>query len=137
MVVKNARVKREVKRTLRKARTPEDVTEVLSEIKGEIEERAEVTPKERIPGMVVGGAKVPYTFKYLCKIFPMVQFTPEETVGLTYQGVRVQALSGRELTVPLCYKTIYDQHRHPKGNLEELKSLGINVELGAGALPPE
>lgn len=90
---------------------------------------------ERMPGKIVMGTKTAWTFRDMCERFPIVSFIPDETIPLTWQGVRVQALSGIEMHVPRPFYELYNRH---KAELRPHKSPpGIVVELGAGGLPAE
>ena len=138
MALKKTRVKRRVTQALRRSMTPEDAQEVIAEVAIEVQQKVETQPKIRTPGSIVAGSKVAYTYQDLCKMFPIVTFTPEETIGLTFQGIRVQALEGKEMHVPKCFKNIYDQHRAAmRYGARGMPQVGyVNVEeLGAGALP--
>jgi len=113
------------------------VAEVSKELNPDPEERPVITAamSGRQPGTIIGDTKVVYTYQDLEGMFSIVSFTPEETMPLTYQGVRVQALAGVEFAVPKCFKDIYDKTRRPKTQMKkELADMGIKIDEGAGAL---
>ena len=131
------RIKRRIKQDLRRAKTPMAAKEVLDELVEETEVKIEAEPEGRKPGLTRGSSKTTYTYPDLCDMFPTVSFTPEETIPLTFQGVKVQAYDGIEMHVPRCFKTIYDHHRKELKQMKEtLLEAGL-LDLGAGGLPPE
>ena len=137
---KKERVKRTVKRAVGRARTPEEAQEVIEAITQELQTQVEEEVSGRVPGKTVHGVKTPWTYSDLCKVFPIVSFTPDETIGLTFNGVRVQAIQDIAMHVPRCFMDIYLAHK--TGSRISAKSLPDSgfqtiVELGAGALPPE
>ncbi len=139
MATRKASVKRKALRDLKRATTPVEAQEIIEELKADIDPRAE-SFEGRKPGVIVGGTKVGYTYPGLCEQFPIVTFTPEETIKLTFQGITVQAIAGMEMHVPQCFKELYDNHRKALRNVGgALPNLGFYnlVELGIGALPPE
>ena len=128
------RVKKIVERELRSVVLQEDKEAILEELQNKIEKQAESRPAGRVPGMTLGSTKVTYTYQDLKRMFPIVTFTPEETITLTFQGVPVQAYADREMHVPECFKQIYDQHRREQRiNTKQMQDLGIVVDLGVGA----
>lgn len=127
-----AKVKRKVKRELRIERQPEDALDVLEELKGEVEAKIEETPVGRVPGRIVDGVKTAYTYQDLVDMFPIVTFTPEDTLPLNFNGVRVQAIAGVEMHVPSVYKEIYDNHRKALRKIKPDEFDGY-VLPGAGA----
>lgn len=141
MATRKATVKRKAQRDLKRATTPVEAREIINELKEEIEPKAESFPKGKVPGITIGGTKVGYNYQDLCKMFPIVSFTPDETIPLNFQGVRVQAISGIEMHVPKCFKNIYDEHRRrlreTGAKLPENTGYFNLVELGAGGLPLE
>ena len=120
-----------------------DLKEIIEDITPEIEKREATELGERIPGMVIDGEKVPYDYKYLVnhpeKFGPVIAFIPEVTVPLSFNGVRVQAISGVEMHVPKVFRDIYDNSRRELRNSGNMGNTGyINqINLGAGALEPE
>ena len=71
----------------------------------------------------------------MLKRFPIVDFVPDETIPLTWNGVKVQAHSGIEMHVPKPFYDLYN--RHKRELLPKKAPFGVLVELGAGALAPE
>ena len=138
---KQARVKRTVKRVIGRARTAVEATEIIEEIKQELEPQVkEEASGERVPGKIVHGMKTPWTYSDLCKVFPIVTFTPDESMPLTWGGVRVQALQDIEMHVPRCFRDIYLANKQgSRISAKTLPESGFQsiVELGAGALPPQ
>ena len=134
---KNA-VKRAVKRLTQQAMTSKEAIDVLDEVRDEVDAKAETEGlHEGEVGTIRHGNKVTPTYTSLCKQFPIVSFTPEETVPLNYQGVRFQALAGVECHVPKCFKDIYDNHRRLSARSrvnKELANMGINIDEGVGGL---
>ena len=116
--------------------------QIVKEVKAKIAELAEAVAEEvvteRIPGQVVHGLKTPWTYGDVDRAFPPCTIMPEETIPVTYNGVRYQLLSGVEMTVPTIIRDIYFEHRRRTRDAgKSLKGMGIMVEAGAGGLPPE
>jgi hypothetical protein len=138
MATSKAKVKRRITKDMKRAMTPRQAKEAITEIAQEIADedmKPELTSAAAKvpPGTVIGDTKVIYTFKDLEAMFPIVTFTPEVTIPLSFNGVRFQALEGRECHVPKCFKDIYDKVRKPRTEMrQELAGMGIRVEPGAG-----
>lgn len=90
---------------------------------------------ERVPGKVVKGIKTIWTYNDMCARFPIVDFIPDETLPIIWNGVKVQAISGIEMHVPKPFCDIYKQRMARLR--QKINIPGVVVELGAGALPPE
>lgn len=90
----------------------------------------------RVPGKVVDGTKTPWQRSDVEKAFPeKVRFVPDETIPVTYNGVRYQLIADVECLVPSCIKAIYDDYKRRKRAVgKSLASLGIDTMAGAGAL---
>ena len=130
-----ARVKKIVERNLRSVVSPEDRLEIIDQLAEEATKVANETPKERVPGLIRGSTKTTYAYQDLCSMFPIVSFTPGETIPLTFQGVKVQAYENVEMHVPECFRSLYERHlREQRSNQKNLRELGIDVSLGAGTL---
>lgn len=141
MVVKSAKAIRELKKTMKKVALKDrsEVMEALEKTAKTQEAEAPVLA-ERRPGMVIDGNKVPFSYQWYCDNFPIVTFTPEETVPLTENGVKVQAYSGVEMHVPSPFKANYDRHRAllRKGqSLPQGEGYENTINLGAGPLEAE
>lgn len=118
--------------------TPE-AEDLLDEVESKLDELRETqkgtdgTPLK--PGMIVrhgkGKRKIPYTMKDLRELFPMVTFIPEENVPVTYNGITVYLQADQEVTIPSCFKTVYDDHRR----LDRLAARHP-LRTGIGALEP-
>lgn len=132
---KKSSVQRRVERTLDQAISKREALDVIDEVREKVDAEAETEGlHEGEPGTIRAGQKVSFTYAGLCKQFPIVTFTPEETILLTFQGVPFQAYAGIECHVPQCFKEIYDRHRRPANVGRELANLGIKVDAGAGGL---
>ena len=136
---KKEAVRRGVERLAQQAKNPKEALDVLKAVTAEVDKQAESAGlHEGEIGTLRNGNKITPSYADLCKQFPIVSFTPEETIGLGFQGVRVQALAGIEMHVPKCFKDIYDNHRRSVTNSRklnnELAQFGINVESGAGGI---
>jgi len=135
--VRAEKTKRKVKRAMKKITIPAEAREVAAELLRDAEIKVETTPTGRVPGLTIGATKTTYNYQDLVRMFPIVSFIPEETIPLTFQGVKVQAYVGIEMHVPKCFKDIYDNHRKEKRQIQKtLKEAGI-LDLGVGGLPPE
>ena len=132
------RVKKQLERTI-KSVPVSDLKQIVEEISSGADERIQNESGDRQPGRIVDGQKTIYTYADLVHMFPLVKFTPEETIPLSFNGVRVQAFNGIEMTVPQCYKDIYDQHKRELRKSPRLPVEGYvnEIALGVGALEPE
>jgi len=141
MATRKASVKRKATRDLKRATTPIEAKEIIEELSKELESQADNFPKGgQIPGVTYGGNKAGYTYQHLCKMFPVVSFTPDETIPLTWNGVSVMAISGLEMHTPKCFKDLYDRHRQAvRESFREVRKLNpdLIIDVGAGPLPSE
>ena len=128
--VRAKRTKRKVKATIRKVIDPQETKDLLEELVEEAEQKIEEKPTGRVPGLTIGSTKTIYTYQDLEKMFPYVSFRPEETIPLTFQGVKVQCFAGFEMHVPKCFKDIYDNHRREKGRHAETLREANMEDLG-------
>ena len=128
-------VKREIRRITSTAASAQEAAQAAHEVAEELDRKAVTEEAEKdTPGSIRGGFKKTATYSDLKKMFPMAKFTPEETIPLTFNGVRVQALAGYEMEVPQCFKDIYDKHRRAPSATNELRKQGYVVDEGVGAL---
>ncbi|KKL71581.1 hypothetical protein LCGC14_2093520 [marine sediment metagenome] len=105
--VRAEKTKRKVKRAMKKITIPAEAREVAAELLRDAEIKVETTPTGRVPGLTIGATKTTYNYQDLVRMFPIVSFIPEETIPLTFQGVKVQAYVGIEMHVPKCFKDIF------------------------------
>lgn len=90
---------------------------------------------ERIPGRVIKGTKTPWTRKDVDNAFPLCTFTPDETLPVTYNGVRYQLISGLEMLAPSIIRDIYlDSRKRRMEAAKNMRMLGVTVDPGVGAL---
>ena len=100
---------------------------------------------ERIPGMILDAGKLtthklPYKRSDLERIYPMLTFTPEETIPITLQGITYQLEADKPITVPSAIKDIYDNYRKSRRQSAGVLMTAygpVNVQPGVGALEPE
>ena len=104
--------------------------------KVEMPEEVEVKkPTERLPGShIYSGAgklsgKVPWTHKKCEEAFGIVEYTPDETLPVTYNGVRVMCFAGLPMLMPGCHKAILERRKQKKqsgqrGN-RDLQRIGV------------
>jgi len=80
-------------------------------------DKVSTTGEDRLPpgdyirdneGRVIG--RVPWTTDDIRRVFPMVTFTPFETLPVTFQGYTVQLVAGEEITCPSIFHGIYQDH---------------------------
>ena len=133
MTVRKARAKKQIKRTLSRL-SPEESKELLGETTVETP-----VPTGRKPGQIIQGRKTIYTRRDLDNIYGLCEFTPDETIKVTVQGVPFQLIVGVSMIAPTIVKDIYEQHK------KELRNAGKGfsesgyesiVALGAGSLEP-
>ncbi len=141
MKVKATRVKRKVERDLKRVRTPEEAMEIAERASEVARQRVLDEPETRVPGLTIAGAKTSWTKRDLEEKFPLVTWTPEETIPLCFNGVHYQAFMGFEWVTPSCIKSIYDNHRKVKMQqgalLQQANIQGGFQLIGEGGLPPE
>jgi len=135
------KAKREVKQTLSRAENP---TAVLEEVAKGIEKEKVEAKEPRVPGKVVHGQKTPWTLKDIEEAradngdlaFPLCEFTPEDTVKVTWNGVMVQFIAGVSQLMPTCFRDQYlETKRRTRAKKPIMVSTGeIQVDLGAGSL---
>ena len=101
-----------------------------------VDEAIEETTGERVPGKIVKGLKTPWTAKDIERVFPLCEFTPEETIPVTYQGVKYQLFSGVSMVTPTIIRDIYLEHRRKMRRVGS-ELAGRGVEIAAGALNKE
>ena len=130
---KKERVKRKVIRDLKLAMNPQDAKEIVEELQEEAANIPEIPP-ERVPGATIHGMKVIWTYKDMVAKFPIVAFTPEENVPLTWNGVTVQAIVNQEMHVPKPFHDLYRKWRRGAPVKAELIGTGITIEPAAGML---
>jgi len=143
--------RKQVARELKKL-TKEETKAIVEDLSEEVEAKIANEPQGRRPGMTIGTDKVAWTVKDIRDLkdehgnqqFPDVTFIPERTIPLTWNGIRVQAIAGRELKVPKCFKDIYDRSirvsiEAPQEDERALKERGYEAiaRAGAGALEEE
>ncbi len=135
---KRTRAEKEIKATLARV-APEEVAGILeTAIEESIPRAQERLDKSALPGQTVNGLKKPWTFEAIKKIFPIVSFIPEETICLTWNGVRQQCYSGVEMHTPKCFYDIYlryrSETRKAAGALPRDMGFEVTIGIGAGAL---
>ena len=140
MRVKTARAKKQISRIIKRVPIAE-VDDLFQELEETVEQRTNTETLDNRPGKIIDGKKTIFTYQDLCNMFDIVSFTPERTVPLTFNGVKVQAYAGIEMHVPQCFKEIYDQSgrelRNAGKRLAENRGYTDTIALGAGALEPE
>ena len=95
----------------KKEQIKKEATRIVSELLETAVEEQEARESERKPGMTIRGGKVPWTPGDVERSFPKVTFVPEESIPVSFNGVRYFLREGEENTVPSCIKAIYDDHR--------------------------
>lgn len=102
------------------------------------EKVAESTP--HIPGAKTSFGKVPWTRTAFEAKFSKITFTPEETIPITWNGLRYQLIADMETSVPFPIKQIYDEWRKNQriGHKSVTLTDGTVINLvGVGALTAE
>lgn len=130
--------KRKVKRAL-KLVPKEELERVVEEVAESAEAELDFIPEGSKPGDIVNGYKVGWTWTKMKETFPLVIFTPEETIPLSFNGVRVQAIAQVEMKVPEPFKRIYDQHRKEMAKIPQMgdkDGFVTTLGLGLGGLEP-
>ena len=133
--VRKALADKKVKNAVRNL-SIEEAQEVLDRAGREAESKP--SPSDRTPGQIINGMKVPYTRHDLDRIYGIVEFTPDDTIPVTVQGIRYQLFAGVTMSAPkIIQKTYEDYKRQLRKGSDALRNLGVSVDAGAGALPPE
>ena len=127
------KAKREVAQILNRA---EDPNAVLTELAKDTKQEAIEATEERMPGKVVRGQKTSWTLKDVENIFPICEFTPDDTVQVTWNGVMIQFIAGCSQIMPTCFRDLYlETKRRTRASKPIMVSTGkIDIEPGAGAL---
>ena len=133
-VAQKVKASKRIKKATRRL-SEEEKVEVLGGLDKEPE-----TPKERIPGQVVRGQKTTWTRHDMDRIYGVCEFTPEETLPITINGIRYQCIAGVTMLCPTIIQQNYNRRKAilRDGAKELPKELGYEtiIHLGAGALPP-
>jgi len=120
---------------------PEEKAEVIAELSGKAAEAVKNKPEVLSPGMIgPGGLKVAYSRKDLDRIYGICGFVPEETLPVTVHGVRYQLITGVPMMCPTIIRDTYLRHREILRTAAAGKfdtGFETQIDLGAGALPPE
>lgn len=82
---------------------------------------------ERMPGRRVKGQKTIWTYHDMVERFDIVDFTPEETIPLSWNGVKVQAYAGIEMHVPKPFYDLYNKHRREAASQKAPPGISILV----------
>ena len=108
--------------------------QLLEDLKEAIEVQDDPIPVNRKPGEKyrVGGKtfKVPWTKKDVEEIYPLVEFIPEETLKMVYQGLGYQLIADRVCKVPSIIRELYVEKRKKE------RELGRGVYLADGSFEP-
>jgi len=120
----------------------EGIKQLISEA---VEEAAEEAAGPKLPGQIEDAGelvarKVHWTMHDAERLYPPVAFTPEETIPVTFNGLTIQLRADQPITVPSCFKGIYDEHRRlVRQSARPFMTPGgiVDVAPGAGALPPQ
>ncbi len=110
--------------------------ETREAVKQLVEDVVEETTSGRVPGKVVKGLKTPWMAKDIEKVFPLCEFTPEETIPVTYNGVKYQLFAGVSMATPTIIRDIYLEHRRKMRRIGA-ELVGRGIEVAAGALNKE
>lgn len=126
-----ARAKAEVRKLVERT----DPT-VLNELIAEETAAPIVTGERPRPGSTINGQKVQWTHADVVREFPVVDFQPEETIKVTYQGVPYQLISNVKCKVPSVVRDIYYQSRRERDqaprDLQNSTGFLSTVSLGSG-----
>ena len=114
----------------------EEVHEVLDRAEKLAESKP--SPSDRTPGLIINGMKVPYTRHDLDRIYGIVEFTPDDTIPVTVQGIKYQLYAGVTMSAPkIIQKTYEDYKRQLRKGMDAVRALCVSVDAGAGPLPSE
>ncbi len=85
------------------------------------------------PGMPVKGVgKVPWTMKEIEKVFPVVEYVPDETMPVTWNGVKIQCFAGVSQLMPSCFRDVMENRKRKMRRVNEnVRNLGITIQSGA------
>ena len=99
---------------------------------------------ERVPGEYIRDndgkviMKVPWTQQDILDRYPMVTWTPSETIPITFGGHTIQVYADEPIRTPCIFETIFRQHREAtkQQGAENIKALrdnfGNDVSVAAG-----
>ena len=121
-----------------RSRNPKRTKEILEKTAEELRvAAAEEQPVQRIPGETVRGNKVNWTRRDL-KAYPVVQFTPPETVaGFLWNGLSFDFLVDEEREYPEPIVAAYKVWRERKRRRRTFTETGLSTSpIGIGSLEP-
>ena len=81
-------------------------------------------------GRVIG--RVPWTVQDIKDTFPMVDFTPAETMPITFQGHSVQFTAMQEIRCPSIFVDIYKEHVQALREMPALNAKALEDQFGPG-----
>ncbi len=132
---------RKLKKAVRRAGGAAERREVVEDLLEDLEDQEVEESEDNRPGRKIRGSKVSWTEQDIKDRWPIISFIPEWTGPLNFQGVRYQAIAGREMHVPSVIKRIYDNRirekmDHPNAMPRDTGFETV-VQIGAGALGPD
>ena len=95
---------------------------------------------ERVPGKKVGGTKTAWTMQDILERWKVVDFVPEETTKVIFNGVPYQFLANAINHVPEIFVKQYQECKRKAARAgQSLPDTGFQtiIQPGAGALEPE
>ena len=123
----------------------ESVAEIINTpiVKGIIEKASTTGPDRLPPGShirdkedrIIG--RVPWTTQDILDTYPMVNYTPPETIPVTFQGHTVQFYSMMEIRCPSIFVDIYKQHMEATREQGALNAKALGDNFGPGNITIE
>jgi hypothetical protein len=74
--------------------------------------------------------KIPWTGQDILDQFPMVTWTPSETLPITYQSHTINVIANEEVTAPSCFKMVWDHHLKAVREQGALNLKGLEDHFG-------
>lgn len=124
------------------AKTKEQIKQDIQDFAKEAVE--ELPVGNQAPGTIIDrnkltARKAPWTLHSLKDFYGEVTFTPEETMPVTVNGVRVVLEADKPFTGPACFQGVYEECRRLRRLPQRISTIlgPVDITLGAGALDPE
>lgn len=131
------KVSKDFEKRLAKIRNVEDKVAILEQIATEGKSQVAVQLSERVPGQIVGIAKTAFTLADWEKVSGIAEFSPEETVMITLNGISRQFLAGVTGLYPKAFIDVYHARKRilmdSEKNIKKDVGFDMEVHLGAGA----
>jgi hypothetical protein len=123
----------------------QDLQRMARSVGVEVEEVDTSIPGTKVDKYLPTARKIPFSLQWFKDKYEMVEITPEETVPVTINGVRIQFETDKTITVPAPFASEYHRYRQQMRNVARsglkagsvLPDGVVGIIPGAGGLTPE